>query len=389
MSICNRRTFLKRPQANSRCRSNGTAFLLQTETGEYTVGVRGKGNFAMVQIEGKPLAMQYLDSERSQAKAGHVHLEQGKKVAVRVRYQLTKAGPVEAQLIWSRYDPKPSAEAIIAAKNADVVIAVLGITSELEGEEMPVNEDGFKGGDRTSIDLPKPEEELLEAVTAAGKPVILVLANGSAIAVNWANEHVNAIFESWYAGEEGGVAIAETLSGKNNPAGRLPVTFYTGVDQLPDFGDYSMQNRTYRYFHGKPLYPFGYGLELHNFHLHWFDAPEDCDQRRRPAYGRGDGYQYGKARGRGGSAALPQLPECAWSAVASFARLQARALKPGESQKVRFELKERDLSMVSEAGEPIIAEGTYAVSIGGGQPNTGAPTVTGNFRVMGTKMLPE
>ncbi|MGD0049659.1 MAG: glycoside hydrolase family 3 C-terminal domain-containing protein [Bryobacteraceae bacterium] len=364
-------------------------FLSAYESGEYTVGVRGKGNFAMVQIEGKPLARQYLDSERSQVKAGHVHLEQGKKVAVRVRYQLTKAGPVEAQLIWSKYDPKPSAEAIIAAKNADVVIAVLGITSELEGEEMPVNEDGFKGGDRTSIDLPKPEEELLEAVTATGKPVILVLANGSALAVNWANQHVNAILESWYAGEEGGAAIAETLSGKNVPAGRLPVTFYTGLDQLPDFEDYSMQNRTYRYFHGKPLYPFGYGLSYTTFSYTNLTLPKAAISAGDPLTAEVTVTNTGKRAGQEVAQlylSFPSVPGAPLRALRGFKRVY---LKPGESQKVRFELKERDLNMVSEAGEPIIAEGTYAVSIGGGQPNTGASTVTGNFHVTGTKTLPE
>ena len=196
-------------------------FLSVDESGDYSIGVRGTGNFSMVLIDGKPLAMQYLDSDRPQTKVGHVHLEQGKKAALRVLYRLTKAGPVQAQLIWSKYDPKPNPEAIEAAKNADVVVAVMGITSELEGEEMPVSEEGFKGGDRTSIDLPKPEQALLEAVSATGKPLVLVLANGSALAVNWAKEHVNAILESWYAGEEGGAAVAETLSGKNNPAGRL------------------------------------------------------------------------------------------------------------------------------------------------------------------------
>ena len=122
---------------------------------------------------------------------------------LRVGYGQGSAGPVRAQLIWSKYDPKPSPEAIESAKNADVIVAVLGITSELEGEEMPVSEEGFKGGDRTSIDLPKPEEDLLEAVAAIGKPVVLVLANGSALAVNWANKHVNAILESWYRGRGG------------------------------------------------------------------------------------------------------------------------------------------------------------------------------------------
>jgi beta-glucosidase len=159
----------------------------------------------------------------------------------------------------------PSPEAIAAAKNADVVIAVVGITSQLEGEEMPVSEPGFLGGDRTSIDLPQPEEELVEAVASTGKPVAVVLMNGSALAVNWINQHANAILEAWYPGEEGGAAVAETLSGKNNPAGRLPVTFYKGVDQLPNFEDYGMANRTYRYFNSKPLYPFGYGLSYTKF----------------------------------------------------------------------------------------------------------------------------
>ncbi len=130
---------------------------------------------------------------------------------------------------------------------------------------MPVSEPGFLGGDRTSIDLPQPEEDLVEAVAATGKPLAVVLLNGSALPVNWINQHANAILEAWYPGEEGGAAVAETLSGKNNPAGRLPVTFYTGVDQLPNFEDYGMANRTYRYFNGKPLYPFGYGLSYTKF----------------------------------------------------------------------------------------------------------------------------
>src|SRR5207253_11358406 len=161
--------------------------------------------------------------------------------------------------------PRPSAEAIASARNADVGVAVVGITSELEGEEMQVSEEGFKGGDRTSLDLPKPEEELLEAVAATGKPVVVVLTNGSVMAVNWASKHVNAILDSWYAGEEGGAAIAETLSGKNNPAGRLPVTFYKDVHQLPHFENYSMKGRTYRYFEGDPLWQFGYGLSYTTF----------------------------------------------------------------------------------------------------------------------------
>jgi beta-glucosidase len=269
------------------------------------------------------------------------------------------------------------------------VVAVLGITGDLEGEEMPVNEDGFKGGDRTSIDLPKPEEALLEAVTATGKPVVLVLANGSALAVNWANEHANAILESWYAGEEGGSAVAETLSGKNNPAGRLPVTFYTGLEQLPPFEDYAMQNRTYRYFHGKPLYPFGYGLSYTTFSYSDLTLPSSAIGAGDPLIAAVTVTNTGKREGDEVAElylSFPNVPGAPLRALRSFKRIH---LRPGESQKVSFELKDRDLSMVSEAGEPIIPEGAYTVSIGGGQPDTGAPAVTGTFQVTGTKNLPE
>jgi beta-glucosidase len=364
-------------------------FLTASETGEYSIGVRGKGGFLSVLIDGKPLATEYLDSEHSQAKTGHIHLEQGKRAAVEVRYGIMGAGAIEAQLIWSKYDPKPSPEAVAAARNADVVIAVLGITSALEGEEMPVNEEGFKGGDRTSIDLPKPEEELLEAVTATGKPVILVLANGSALAVNWANAHVNAILESWYPGEEGGAAIAETLSGKNDPAGRLPVTFYTGIDQLPLFEDYSMRNRTYRYFSGKPLYPFGYGLSYTTFSYSDLALPKDAIGAGDPLTAEVTVTNTGKREGDEVAQlylSFPNVPGAPLRALRGFKRVH---LNPGESKRVRFELKDRDLSMVSDAGEPIVADGAYTLSIGGGQPNTGAPTVTGTFRVTGTKTLPE
>ena len=144
-------------------------FLTVNETGDYSIGVRASGNFAMVLVDGKPLVMQYLDSERSQSKVGHIHLEQGRKTALEVRYRQTKPGPTQAQLIWAKYDPKPDPAAIEAAKNADVVVAVMGITSQLEGEEMAVSEEGFKGGDRTSIDLPKPEQAVARSADGHGE----------------------------------------------------------------------------------------------------------------------------------------------------------------------------------------------------------------------------
>ncbi len=156
-------------------------------------------------------------------------------------------------------------EAVARAKEADVVVAFVGLSPQLEGEEMRIKIPGFEGGDRTSLDLPEPQQKLLEAVAATGKPLIVVLQSGSAVALSWANEHAAAVLEAWYPGVEGGTAIARTLAGLNNPAGRLPVTFYASLDGLPAFTDYAIKGRTYRYFTGKPLWGFGYGLSYSKF----------------------------------------------------------------------------------------------------------------------------
>jgi beta-glucosidase len=157
------------------------------------------------------------------------------------------------------------AEAIDVIKDSEVAIVCVGLNPRLEGEEMRVTIPGFAGGDRTDLKLPEPQEKLVEAAVATGKPVVVVLTSGSALAANYAAEHAAAVLELWYGGEEAGTALAETLSGANNPAGRLPVTFYRGVDQLPPFDDYSMNGRTYRYFKGEALYPFGFGLGYSKF----------------------------------------------------------------------------------------------------------------------------
>jgi beta-glucosidase len=161
--------------------------------------------------------------------------------------------------------PELVASAVQAAKDADVVIYVGGLSPRLEGEEMPVHYVGFSGGDRTAIELPAVQEEMLKALYATGKPVVFVNCSGSAVAMVWAADHLPAILQAWYPGGEGGQAVAEALFGKINPAGRLPVTFYRSTADLPAFDDYSMSNRTYRYFTGKPLYAFGHGLSYTTF----------------------------------------------------------------------------------------------------------------------------
>jgi len=229
----------------------------------------------------------------------------------------------------------------------------------------------------------------VRAVAAAGKPIIVVLTNGSALAVNWEQEHANAILEAWYPGEEGGTAVAETLSGKNDPAGRLPVTFYKSIDQVPPFDDYNMKGRTYRYFTEKPLYPFGYGLSYTTFSFSGLTIPKETIKAGDPLMAQVTVTNTGKVAGDEVAQLYLKFPEVAGAPNIALRGFRRVHLEPGQSKKVRFELKHRDLSMVTEAGDPIIAAGKYTVYVGGGQPDTGVQTLTGNFTVDGTETLPE
>jgi beta-glucosidase len=338
------------------------ATLTPTETGDFNLGIRGE-NFYVATLDSKPVTMNYL-SNGIGTTLGRVHLEQGKSYALKVIYLLPQGAATAPRLVWAKVDPKPSPEAVAAAKDADVVVAVVGITSELEGEEMPVSEDGFKGGDRTSLD-------------------------GSALSVNWAKEHANAILDAWYSGEEGGAAVAETLSGRNNPAGRLPVTFYTGVDQLPAFEDYSMKARTYRYFEGTPLYPFGYGLSYTSFSYSGLKLASDTITAGDPLNASVTVTNTGKVAGDEVAELYLNFPRVAGAPLKALRGFQRIHLEPGTSQEVKFELKPRDLSMVSEAGEPIVPEGEFTLTVGGSQPNGDSSHLSQSFRVKGTLSLPE
>ncbi len=364
-----------------------SGFLAAPDSGDYLVGVRAQGT-ARLTIDGKQVATTGRGATGIDSRVGHVHLEQGQKVALNLTYGSNDGHP-HAQLIWTKVTNVPSPDAIAAAKNADVVIAVVGITSSLEGEEMPVSEPGFLGGDRTSIDLPASEEALVEAMVATGKPVAVVLTNGSAMAVNWINDHANAVLEAWYPGEEGGAAVAETLSGKNNPAGRLPLTYYKDLTQLPNFEDYSMAGRTYRYFKGKPLYPFGYGLSYTTFSYSNLNVASPSVAAGSPVSAEVTVKNTGNRAGDEVVQLYLNFPDVKGAPAIALRGFQRIHLEAGESRNVHFELKGRDLGMVTEIGNPIIAPGEYTVSIGGGQPNTGAPGVSGKFRIEGQLALPE
>ena len=364
-----------------------TGFMTPAESGAYRIGVKADDGFRLW-VDRKLIAEDWSTHGIS-TKLVDFRMEKGRKYAIKLEYFQT-AGDAIAQFVWTNDVTKaPIDDAVAAAKRSDVVVAVVGITSDLEGEEMNVQIEGFQGGDRTSLDLPKEEEALLEALQATGKPLIVVLMNGSALSVNWANEHANAILEAWYSGEEGGTAVAQTLAGVNNPSGRLPVTFYTDVADLSPFEDYSMSNRTYRYFKGKPLYPFGYGLSFSKFeysnvklssnHLQAGDSLKvDADVKN--------------ASPRDGDEVVelylnfPTLPGAPIRALCGFTLTHIGA---GETAHVHLALDPRGLSHVNQVGDRIIAPGSYSLSIGGGQPGTGAPVAEASFTITGQAQLPE
>ena len=246
-----------------------TAAFRPPQSGTYRLGLVGTVKFQLYLDDSLVVRSVYPthDGEFPDprlAQTPPIRLEGGRTYRIRVDAQETY-GEAQLQFLWSPPHETLVAEAVKTAQQSDAVVMFLGLTARLEGEEMPVQIEGFRGGDRTSIDLPAPQEALLEQVVATGKPTVVVLLSGSALAVNWANEHVPAIVEAWYPGQAAGTAIADVLFGDYNPGGRLPVTFYKSVTELPAFDDYRMAGRTYRFFNGDPLYSFGHGLSYTTF----------------------------------------------------------------------------------------------------------------------------
>ena len=276
-----------------------------------------------------------------------------------------------------------------AAAQADVLVAVVGLTSDLEAEESPVEIPGFKGGDKTTLDIPADQQALLEQAKALGKPLVVVAMNGSPLNLSWAKDNAAAILEAWYPGQSGGLAIANVLTGKTNPSGRLPLTFYKSVDDLPPFGDYRMDGRTYRYFSGQPVYPFGFGLSYTRFDY----APLKVEPVQADA---GQGLRVTTTVRNVGARAgdevaqlylnFPTAPGAPRVALRGFQRV---SLKPGEAKAVTFSLSPRDLSSVDAEGMRQVTTGRYKVSVGSGQPDTGVPGRSAEFAVAKAVALPK
>ncbi|MCR6660527.1 MAG: glycoside hydrolase family 3 C-terminal domain-containing protein [Asticcacaulis sp.] len=341
-------------------------YLTAPESGEYRFRYDADGGYR-IWINDQLVVDAWRVDWRPSIATGTIRLEAGSHNKIRVEsFQRQASG--DEKLLWSLPSDTGAQEAVAAAKASDVVIFVAGLSQRVEGEEMHVETQGFSGGDRTSLDLPPVQQKLLEQVTAAGKPVVLVLTNGSALGVNWADKNVPAIVEAWYPGGQGGAAVARLIAGDYSPAGRLPITFYRSVDQLPAFSDYSMKGRTYRYFKGEALYPFGYGLSYTRFSY----APAKLSASKVSGSGEFTVSVDVTNRGQMDGDEVVQLylshpgeKDVPIRALARFGRVH---LKAGETKTVSFTLDSRALSTVNPDGSRSVKPGKVNIWLGGGQP---------------------
>jgi beta-glucosidase len=344
-----------------------TGELIPPADGDYRLGASSDGGYRLY-LDGKLL----LDDWAPHAERGitvSVHLQAGHAYPIKLEYY-HYSWESAVRLLW--LPSQLQEQAVAAARGADAIVAVVGITAQLEGEESDSSDPGFFGGDRTDITLPVPQEKLLEALAATGKPLIVVLTSGSALAVNWANEHAAAILEAWYPGEEGGKAVADVLSGEYNPSGRLPVTFYKSVAQLPPFTDYSMFNRTYRYLNEAPLYAFGYGLSYATFA---YGEPMLAETRSGTNAYRSVIVRVtnsSKVAGDEVAELYVSHPGLEGAPIRSLAGFHRVRLAGGESKEITFGLGERELSVVDASGNRSVPVGPAEIWVGSSQPGSGA-----------------
>jgi len=309
-----------------------------------------------------------------------VELEAGRLYRLRLKYINEGLDP-QMQLLWSVPDVDYESQALEVAQKADVIVMVMGLSPQLEGEEMPIQIDGFAGGDRTDIKLPATQERLIQKIHALGKPIALVLNNGSALAVNWAQEHVPAIVEAWYPGQAGGSAIADVLFGDYNPGGRLPLTFYQSVEDLPPFDDYELSGHTYRYFEGQSLYPFGHGLSYTSFRIHNLRLSQNkfrADETIRISIkvtntGDQDGDEvvqfYTRNETVSGTHPLKELK--------GYQRLHVRS---GETRTVTFDLAISQLATIGEDMRWVVEPGRVQLMVGDSSANL---TLTTSIEITG------
>ncbi|TRX50028.1 glucan 1,4-alpha-glucosidase [Fulvivirga sp. M361] len=337
-----------------------TGQILPDGSGKYRIGLRAC-NAGKLYLNDE-LVLDFEDDHHPRMKYHDTTLEAGKAVSVRIDYYNFHADP-QVQLLWSELEQDLLTPALELVQNADVTVLCLGLSPDIEGEEMPVVMEGFDKGDRSDIVLPSSQKMLLKEVLKTGKPVVLVLLNGSALAVNYAADKAQAIVEAWYPGEFGGVALAEILFGDVNPSGKLPVTFYKSVDDLPDFKSYDMKDRTYKYFTGEPLFPFGHGLSYSSFKY----ADMTYDDNERPAITLTI-ENSSETAGLETVQVYLSTPDMAGSAKRTLVAFQKEYFEPGQSREVTIRIPEENLKIIDDKGRRVAPDGRIFLSVGGKQP---------------------
>lgn len=360
-----------------------TGWLTVPETGRWHLGSHGTGASRMW-LDDQLLA----DDAHPHAPAdclAAVDLVQGQRL--RLRFEVMGMPMGFSRLVGFREVPSALQQAEAAMAQADLVLAFVGLNGRLEGEDLPVRLPGFEGGDRQTLALPAEQQQLLAAARRSGKPWAAVLMAGGAVSDDHADA-AGALLHAWYPGQEGGTAIAQVLAGDVNPGGRMPVTTYRDVADLPPFESYAMAGRTYRYFQGLPRYPFGHGLSYTRFD--YADARLSSTELQAGDaltaevsvrnLGRRDGDEVVQAY-----LALPG-PNAPRPSLQAFKRIPVAA---GAEQRVRLQLDARRLSQVAADGSRWVGEGRYTLHLGGGQPGTGTPSVALHFHIHGRQRLPD
>jgi beta-glucosidase len=363
-----------------------SGYLIPPVSGKYQIGTWAMPVIS-VEFEGEEIA-KANNPHHAMHQEREIELEAGVKYKIVYKYA-NNTGDGDAKLLWAMPNPNMLQNAVKAAEKSDVVILVLGLSQRLEGEEggnMPVGLDGFDMGDRTHLKLPEEQIQLMKAVKATNKPVILVLMNGSAMAVNWADANLDGIMQAGYAGQQGGNAVADVIFGDYNPAGRLPVTYYKSVDQLPDFENYNMEGRTYRYFRDEPLYDFGYGLSYTSFTYSNLQLPKSVKNGEAVEVsvdvsnsGEVDGDEVVQLYITDEKASTPRPIR----QLEGFKRIN---IKAGDTQTISFWLNPYQFSIINSNGDRVIEPGNFTIAVGGKQPGSKADTsgvLSGKVKMVG------
>ncbi|MGB3468147.1 MAG: glycoside hydrolase family 3 C-terminal domain-containing protein [Cyclobacteriaceae bacterium] len=335
--------------------------LIPDKSGQYRIGLRAC-NAGKLYLNGEKV-VDFTDDHQPTMRYYDVELEEGNSIDIRIDYYNWHADP-QVQLLWAKSDEDLVTPAVELVKNSDVALLFLGLSPDIEGEEMPVVMEGFDKGDRSDIVLPRSQRELMKAVVETGKPVVLILMNGSALAINYAADKVPAVLEAWYPGEFGGQAISDVLFGDYNPAGRLPLTYYSSAEELPEFTSYDMTERTYKYYSGNPLYSFGYGLSYTEFKYSNLSVAESKDGWKVAVELQNTGERPGDEVVQV-YVSFPDMPTAPQVELVAFKRV---SIDEGKSEAIEFLINKNQVKVFGKSGESLPLSGRMILSVGGKQP---------------------